>query len=237
MNKFVPVIILSVAALATAAFLGRSWYSDAAVLAPTVAKISASATSGVSIAEVTSTQDELIFMPENEVHTGVLAAPEAEKFSIHLLADPAALSQYLTPAQHKQTLATLKNKHCLSPKITVHSKLGMAEKLLVTDCYYLKENGDGNVDPYYDTSYGIMLSVTQGGVFELKGVGNMSDLYETSALVAVTNLKKDGHLQLWLDADICEPAMLEAGAIATPENCKTTGIIDIANAQMQVTKK
>ncbi|MBC3911245.1 hypothetical protein [Undibacterium umbellatum] len=235
MNKSVPIITLGAAVLATTMFFGRSWHSNAAVPAsPTANVVTASS---ASIPAVSSTPDELIFMAGNEDHSGLQAAPEAEKFSTHLLEDPAALSQYLTPAQHKQTLATLKNKHCLSPKITLYSKLGMAEKLLVSDCYYLKETGDGNVDPYYDTSYGIMLSVTLGGVFELKGVKNMSDLYETSALVAVTNLKKDGHLQLWLDADICEPAMLEAGAIATPENCKTTGIIDIANAQMQVTKK
>lgn len=228
----VPFIILGVAVLATAAFFGRSWHSNAAMPVNAVASASSA-----SIPVATSTQDELIFMPGNENHPGLQAAPEAEKFSMHLLEDPAALSQYLTPAQHKQTLAALKHQHCLSPKITVYSKLGMAEKLLVSDCYYLKETGDDNVEPYYDTNYGIMLSVTQGGVFELKGVKNLDDLYETSALMAVTNLKKDGHLQLWLDADTCEPGMIEGNADATPENCKTTGIIDIANARMQVTKR
>ncbi|MFZ6873969.1 hypothetical protein ACO0LF_18075 [Undibacterium sp. Di27W] len=258
MNKQVRVVIvfISVAVLIAAAWSWHTWHEGETAAGKPVASASVSSpvvtAASASSAASADKEEEIIYMPGYDGRFGLQAAPEAEKFEKTVLEDRAALAQYLTPAQHKQALALLKNQHCESPKITVYSKATLAEKLLVSDCYYATDTGDSMVDPYFDTSYGIMLSVTLGGVFELKAAKHFVYLYETSELVAVTNLKKDGHLQLWLNADTCIPEAEEepapaivASAASTasntaapaPDTCKTTGIIEVINHEMRLMKR
>ncbi|MFZ6743729.1 hypothetical protein ACO0LC_10920 [Undibacterium sp. JH2W] len=251
MNKsrsgFILITIALLAVLLAWLFWQQATPTPASMPAHQAANQAAAAAPGASSTAVTSAIDDLEFAPGNEDHPGLLAAPQADKFDMMVVEDHAALLQYLTPAQHKQSLAVLKDQHCNSPKITVYAKKDLLEKLLVSDCHYLYQPEDKTIAPYYDTDYSIMLAVNMAGVFELKGIKRFKYLYEVSHLAAVTRLPKNGHLQLWLDADTCEPSAPEeetnasqassATAGGSPESCKSTGIVEIINDKMLLTKR
>ncbi|BBB62191.1 hypothetical protein UNDKW_3918 [Undibacterium sp. KW1] len=189
-------------ALMVAVFAWLFWHQDGPVAG---ANASASASADViASASTNASAPAVTKLPGVRDEPGLLPAPEAEKFDIAVLEDRALLSQYLNPAQRQQALALLKNRHCESQKISVYFKKNVAEKLLVSDCYYLVSPGKDGNPGWYDTDYGIMLAVDKTGVVELKDIAQFKFMYESSKLSAVTSLNKNGRLQLWLDGLICE---------------------------------
>ncbi|MFZ6743728.1 hypothetical protein ACO0LC_10915 [Undibacterium sp. JH2W] len=178
--------------------------ADQEVAASAARESSASNVSVASEVAVAGSLPEVAKLPGVSQVPGILLAPEAEKFDMAMLEDHAALAQYLSAAQHKQALALLKTQYCKSPRLTVYFKKDVAEKLLLSDCYYsLFSDSKGNPDNY-DAEYGIMLAVDKTTVLELKDIIHYKFMYETSKLSAVTKSDKSGGLQLWLDGLICE---------------------------------
>ncbi|MFZ6679776.1 hypothetical protein [Undibacterium sp. Tian12W] len=208
MNQSQLRFIFIAAALMVAVFAWLFWHQDGPV-AGANASASASADAIASAAASAPAQSAasaplVTKLPGVRDEPGMLPAPTAEKFDIAVLEDRALLSQYLNPAQRQQALAQLKNQHCESQKISVYFKKDVAEKLLVSDCYYLVSPGQDGNPGWYDTDYGIMLAVDKTGVVELKDITQFKFMYESSKLSAVTSLNKNGRLQLWLDGLICE---------------------------------
>ncbi|BBB68261.1 hypothetical protein UNDYM_4008 [Undibacterium sp. YM2] len=210
MNQSQLRFIYIAVALMVAVFAWLFWHQDGPVAGANAnASTSASADAIASAAASAPTQAAasaaaVTKLPGVRDEPGLLPAPEAEKFDVAVLEDRALLSQYLNPAQRQQALALLKNQHCESQKISVYFKKDVAEKLLVSDCYYLVSPGQDGNPGWYDTDYGIMLVVDKTGVVELKDITQFKFMYESSKLSAVTSLNKNGRLQLWLDGLICE---------------------------------
>ena len=201
--RFIFIAFILIAAVAAGLWWNRT------TPAPVTVDSSAT-TSNAAPASLAKDSPAAVAPPGEKQATGALLAPAAEKFDRVELQDRAVLLQYLSQAQHKQALSILEKQHCESPNITVYFKKDLAEKLLVSQCFYLvTDTGDEFVPPFYDPSYGIMLFVNKNGVFELKKVADFRLLYEFSKLTAVTNLHKNNRLQLWIDGLICENGALE----------------------------
>ncbi|MFZ6713310.1 hypothetical protein [Undibacterium sp. TC9W] len=212
MNQSQLRFIFIAVALMVAVFAWLFWHQDGPLAGANAnASTSASANAIASVsaaasapAQASASAPALTKLPGVRDEPGLLPAPAAEKFDLAVLEDRTLLSQYLNPAQRQQALALLKNQHCESQKISVYFKKDVAEKLLVSDCYYLVSPGKDGNPGWYDTDYGIMLAVDKTSVVELKDIAQFKFMYESSKLSAVTSLNKNGRLQLWLDGLICE---------------------------------
>lgn len=208
MNQSQLRFIYIAVALMVAVFAWLFWHQDgpvasASASADVIASASASAAASAPT-QAAASAPAVTKLPGVRDEPGLLPAPEAEKFDVAVLEDRTLLSQYLNPAQRQQALTLLKNQHCESQKISVYFKKDVAEKLLVSDCFYLVSPGQDGNPGWYDTDYGIMLAVDKTGVVELKDITQFKFMYESSKLSAVTSLNKNGRLQLWLDGLICE---------------------------------
>ncbi|MFZ6653933.1 hypothetical protein [Undibacterium sp. TJN19] len=177
-----------------------------------------------------------------EEEQGMQFAPEAEKFASDMVEGQAGLRKYLTATQAKQVTAMLKGQHCDSQKMTVYYQQAVAEKLLVSDCNYEIEAAYGNTPAYYDIEYNIMLAVSKDQIHELKNVRAYKFMYESGSLAAVTNLNKNGRLQLWLDGTVCEnDNSQDMPAIANLNDpvaeCEATTIVEIIDGKLLPFKK
>ena len=172
-----------------------------------------------------------------EETTETLEAPVADVFEKHRVDMSNNLNNELDQSLTKSLRDVLRKNNCKNQYVELYEKSGIPEKLLVTDCFRMVSTASQNAEAIRELEYPIMFALMKGRLHELSNLNDFAFMYESGTLKAVTSLKRDGNLQLWLDGYVCEndgePETVPQGGKPEPvTDCRGTRVVEINNGQL-----
>jgi hypothetical protein len=124
--------------------------------------------------------------------------PAGTEFDSDILTSKGELSAFLkSPRLTSKLSATLSKHKCKASVFTAYTNTLSKKFLLVSDCNAESEN-DGT------SEFPIMFVVSGGELVELENLSEFGFMYGNGKLKYVTDLDKNGRLELWLEGDISE---------------------------------
>lgn len=143
-------------------------------------------------------------MASAAAETPHLQAPAASSFQPETIVDAAMLRRRVSPLAATRIAALFRGSGCKISGMTLYAKPGLRRKLLTSDCQHRVAPASPDQPEQREIEFPMMTVIEGDSVRRLANMDQFAFMYETGHLFAVTDLDRNGHLELWIAGTIYE---------------------------------
>ena len=121
-----------------------------------------------------------------------------------MIVDAAMLRRRVPPQAVTRIAALFRGSGCKMSSMTLHAKPGPRRKLPTSDCQYRVAPASPDQPEQRGIEFPMMTVLEGDSAQRLANMDLFAFMYETGQLFAVTDLDRNGHLELWIAGTIYE---------------------------------
>lgn len=150
-----------------------------------------------------------------------LAPPTDSVFEALMVEGADGLKTVLSEKVALAAWVAFQNHRCHSSKFAVYQRNEKPEKLVVSECYRVITPATANTAEDIEIEYPVVLVAKGDSILEVSNLNEFGFMYQSGSINAVTDMNKNGCLELWLDGNICE-----CGEGEEPCECDGTSVVE-----------